>query len=342
MSRIFLVRNLVITFAMVSILGVLDTLSNADLLPTDAGAIEHLQFMLLRAPLLYERIFIFTFLMSLLVTYVVLIRRNELVAITSSGMSAFQQMLALAPAAIFASVVSLLIIDQAGPSAQQSLINWLGPEAAIASLEPTNELWLADGDLLVRIEQVSDGELIGLTLLERLERGIIESVSYAESAVSSNEGWRLEGVTQVRFDDGEVDPPAYWNSTLTPETIRLLSLEPRYLSVTDLWQLSQLRGSGNRSSSAYQVWFFSRLALPFVAITLLIFTVSIMQRFGRDPKPELALVGGMAVGVFYVVIDNISNSLPENTGIDPAAAALTPALVLLLLSLAMAIRKYRV
>ncbi|MEM8775609.1 MAG: LptF/LptG family permease [Pseudomonadota bacterium] len=334
----FVTRNLVISFAMIAILGVLDALSKGDLLPPDAGLGDNLRFMFLRAPLLYEQVFSFAFLLSLLVTYVMLIRRNELVAIAGAGMSGARQIKALVPIVLLMSVASLVLIDQAAPRAQQALTSWLGPEAVTKNSEPLGELWLADEDVLVRIKTVEKDQLFDLTFVERIDRGRVSSVSFAEEATADDDGWRLSNVTQVRFDDNDVNPPQYWTSSLTPETLRLLSLEPRYLSVTDLWDLSQLQGSGNRSSSAYLVWIFSRLALPIAAIGFLIITVSTMQKFGRNPNAELTLVAVMAGGFVYVVVDNISKTLPENSRVDPALAALAPVVCLLLVGFLLASR----
>lgn len=337
LSRIFLTNMLVTSFAMVSILGVLDALNNRELLPPNAGLADQMWFMALRSPLLFERVFIFAFLLALLVTYVMLIRRNELVAIVSAGLSILGQIAALAPAVLFASLLSLLVIDQAAPRAQQMLIDWLGQDAGMRDPGSTDELWLSDRDTLVRIQSVSDQTLTGLTIIEREDEGSITSVSFAETAVAGTDGWQLSGVTQVRYDNQDIVPPATWQSPLTPETLRLLSLAPRYLSVTDLWDLSQLRDSGNRPKSAYEVWFYSRLALPIAALGFLIVTVSVMQTFERNAKPEMILACGMAGGIVYSVLDSITNSLPDVSAFDPAVAALMPVAALLLAGLFLAL-----
>lgn len=325
----FLKMNLTISFAMLAILSVLDALSNSDLLPEAAGFQDHLWFMLLRAPILYDQILSFAFLLSLLVTYVLLIRRNELVSIAAAGWSAMDQIKALIPAVIVASLMSLILIDQAAPRAQQSLVGWLGLNAVTKDTKRADVLWLVDGSDLVRIETIAEDSLSGLTFFKRSEKGSIAAVSHAETAMAEPGGWRLQGVTQERFDDGNIDLPTFWTSIQTPETLRLLVLNPRYLSGADLWRLSHLRGSGNRASSAYLVWLNSRLAIPLMALGFLTITVSIMQRFGRDTKAELVMVCAMGGGFVYAILDTIAKTLPESAGIDPALAAFSPVLCLL-------------
>ncbi|MEP5761861.1 MAG: LptF/LptG family permease [Litoreibacter sp.] len=342
LSLLFLTRNLMISFGMVAILAVLDALSKGEILPLDADLKDHLWFMLLRAPLIFEQIFVFAFLLSLLVTYVTLIRRNELVSIVAGGLSAMRQIWALVPAVLIASVSYTVLIDQAAPRAQQSLMTWIGPEAVIRDTASSNNLWVADGSTLVRIKSVNEGGLVDLTIFEREGKGRLASVNLAKAAQPEGAGWRLTGVRQLRFDSKDADPPELWSSTLDSQMLRLLTLEPRYLSITDLWDLSKLRGAGNRSAKIYQMWIYNRLALPISALGFMILTVFAMQRFGRDPRPEVALVVAMAAGFLYVIVDSLTKTLPEKTSVTAFTAAFAPLACLLVVCVILAVRNARV
>ncbi len=341
LSRLFLARNLTVSLGMVAILGVLDALSKGDILPPDAGLQDHMKFMVLRAPLIFEQVFIFAFLLSLLITYVALIRRNELVAVVYAGLSAMGQIRALAPAVLMASLAYVALIDQAAPRAQKALTAWLGPEAVVKTPTLSDDLWITDEKLLVRIKSVEDGMLKGITLFHMAEEGKMAAVSFANSAKADAAGWRLSGVRQVRYDNQEFALPRYWRSTLDPDTLRLLALEPRYLSVKSLWELSMLEVSGNRTASAYQVWIYSRLALPIAALAFMVVTVIVMQRFGRNAKPELILVVAMAGGFVYVIFDSISKTLPDTINVTAPTAALAPLACLLLVCVVLALRSGR-
>ena len=322
--RLFLARNLLVSGGMVAILGVLDALSKGGLLPTDAGLPDHLWFMLLRAPLIFEQVFVFAFLLSLLVTYVALIRRNELVPIAGAGLSSARQIVALAPAVLAISAGYAILIDQSAPRAQQVLMTWLGPEAVTRNPTLSRDLWVSDGPRLVRIRTVEDGRLSGLTLFDRNETGQMSAISHAETAEPSDAGWRLRGVSQVRYDNAETQPLRLWRYELDSETLRLLSLEPRYLSVGNLQTLSALQGAGNRNADVYRMWIYSRVALPLTALGFLVATALVMQRFGRDPRAELMLVVMMAAGFLYVIFDSVTGTLPDNGALGAATAAFAP------------------
>ena len=339
LAAIFLQRLLVTTFAMVVMLGVLDALGNADLLPESAGLAGSLRYMLLRMPILFDRVLLFALLLALLLSYVALIRRGELVVMAATGLSVFGQIRAMLPAVLLASLLSAVLIDQVNPVAQRALEDWLGPEALRGETQDPDVLWLADESWLVEVNGIERGRLIGLTLFERGENGRIAAVIEASAARPLIGGWALEGARQLRFDGRDDPAPAVWFTDQTPHTMRLLMAAPRDIALKDLWRLSQMTRSGSRPSAAYRVWFMARLALPLVAIGFLVFAVPLMQHFGRRDSGDLALAGGMLTGFAFMIADGVVKTLAESGTIGAVPAVLMPAGVLASVGLWLARRR---
>lgn len=339
LAGMFLRRFVITLVGMVALLGVLDALSNADLLPLGGGLGDQFRYMVLRLPVLMDRILIFALLMALLLTYVSLIRSNELVAIAGAGISVFGQVRALIPAVVIATIISAAVIDQMNPMATQALENWLGPEAVHGDRKGPQQLWLADGDLLIEVGGLRDGVLTDVTLFERDEEGRVNAISHAASASHVPGGWALSGVAQIRYDNQPVAPPELWQTAQTPKTLRLLLAEPRDLSLFNLYRLSRMRGSGSLPSDAYLVWFLTRVSLPFVAIGFLLLTVPIMQHFGRNDSGEASLAIGVAAGFVFMVMDGVLKTLSENGSLSAIIAVSVPVVLLLLVGLALALRR---
>ncbi|VAW01762.1 Lipopolysaccharide export system permease protein LptG [hydrothermal vent metagenome] len=333
LAVMFLQRFVITIFGLVALLGVLDALSNADLLPEDGGMTDQFRYMALRVPVLFDKIMIFALLMALLLTYVSLIRRNELVAIVGAGISVFGQVRALVPAVMIATIVSAALIDQLTPRATRALENWLGPEAVRDDGQAPKTLWLADDNLLVEVGSLKGERLSNVTLFERGENGKIGAISQAGSAKAVPEGWALMDVRQIRYDGKESAPPEIWRSEQTPHTLRLLLSEPRNLALFDLYNLSRMTGSGSLPSAAYLVWFLNRLSLPFVALGFLLMTVPIMQRFGRRDSGEFHLAIGIGAGFVFMVIDGVFKTLSENGSLSASLAVVVPTGTLLLIGL---------
>jgi lipopolysaccharide export system permease protein len=339
LAVMFLQRFILTTFGLVALLGVLDALSNADLLPEGAGLVDQFRYMALRMPILFDRIMIFALLMSLLLTYISLIRRNELVAIVGAGVSIFGQVRALIPAVMIATIVSAALIDQINPVATRALESWLGPEAVRDDGQAPKTLWLADGNLLVEVGGLRGLRLNDVTLFERGENGKIDAISQADFAMAVPNGWALRDVRQIRYDGKEANPPKIWHSEQTPHTLRLLLSEPRNLALFDLYRLSQMTGSGSLPSGAYLVWFLNRLSLPFIALGFLLMTVPIMQRFGRRDSGEIPLAIGIGAGFMFMVIDGVFKTLSENGSLSASTAVMVPTGTLMLIGLWLSFRR---
>lgn len=334
LAVMFLQRFVLTVFGLVALLGVLDALSNADLLPENAGLSDQFRYMALRMPILFDRIMIFALLMALLLTYMSLIRRNELVVIVGAGISVFGQVRALIPAVLIATIASALLVDQITPMTTRALEDWLGPEAVHDNGQAPKSLWLADGRLLIEIGGLNtDRSLSDVTLFERGENGKVSAISRAGSAMAVSGGWALSDVRQIRYDGNTVAPPAIWQSEQTPHTLRLLMSEPRNLARADLYRLSQMTGSGSLPSDAYFVWFLNRLSLPFIAIGFLMMTVPIMQHLGRRDGGEFSLAIGIAAGFVFMVTDGVFKTLSENGSLSAIIAVVVPVGTLMLIGL---------
>lgn len=338
-SRLFLARLLVVTLAMVVLLGVLDALSNADLLPENATMGDSMRYMVLRMPVLFDRVINFSLLLGIMLTYLALIRRNELVPVWGAGRSVIQQIRALVPVVLIAGALASVIADQTIPPAQKRLENWLGPAVVRQDSQEPERLWLSEANRLVEITEVGDQVLTGLTLFERGDAGRIKSVSHAETARLEPAGWVLSGVSQTRYDGQEPTPPTLWTTRISATTLQHLMAEPRNLSVSSLLDIAHLERIGNRPSSAYRVWIYNRFLLPVVAVGFLILSLPLMQKFGRNDHAELTLVFGMIIGFVYLITDGVFKSLAESGAMSALAASVVPVLGLYTLGLGLVLLK---
>lgn len=330
LSLLFLQRLLVTAFALVALLGVLDALSNADKLPSGAGFGGQMRYMWLRLPALFDRIVVFAFLLAALLTYSSLFRRNELVAISASGVSVFGQMRALIPVVFLTGILSAVVIDTAGPPASRSLLAWLGPEALQEDVQAPEDLWLSDGRLLIELKSMQGEELTGITIFERNEEGAVVSVTTAGSAQRAEGGWQLLETSQRRFDGQAPEEMTFWSSSQTPESLQLLLSPPRDLAISNLLALSEMRGSGSRPSGAYQLWAMNRILLPLTAIGFLMLAIPVMQVYGRRSNADVAVAAGVALGFGYMVVDGILKTLAENGSMNPVLAVALPHAALLM------------
>jgi lipopolysaccharide export system permease protein len=338
MSRLFLARLAAVAFGVITLVSLLDSLGNSELLPEGAGAGDRLRFVFLRLPIIFDSTFAIIVFLSVLVTYLSFIRRNEIVALLGMGLSIFGQLRALAPCLFVVGAAGALIITLTSPPAARSLTAWLGPEALMPQAGEQQALWVSEADALVRIGDMSGDSLGDITIFTFSEEGQVDMVSEAASAVYRGGEWALLDTRIIHSETPDGAVPDIWQTRQTPDSLFKLQTYPRFLSVADLAQLYELRGSGSRPSSAYLVWLLNRLAMPFLAVGLLMLAMPVMQRAGRRDTGEIAAVIALGLGFAFLIGDGIFTTLAESGVFNGWVGALGPLVTLYLVGLWLALR----
>jgi lipopolysaccharide export system permease protein len=328
-EELFLARWFVTTFALLALLSVVDSIGAADILPEDSGALDALKYTFLRLPSLYDRIFMFALFVSLLLTFLSLIRRQELVGFVAMAVSPLMQIRALIRIVLIVSISSLIFIDQTLPRTVSSLENWLGSDAFMEEdAGKPRSLWIADSDAFVEIGALRGDELTDVVVYHRDGDGKLSAITYADSANYAEQGWVLRDPKSLSLDYSEVQAREVWTTEQTPVTLQKLGTSPRNLSLSDQYELSQLRGSGVRPSTAYLVWFFDRLTMPIIALGFVLIAVPLMQALGRRQTGDQRLIIGIAIGFAYFIFDGVLKTVAEGSGVSVPMAIGLPILLL--------------
>ncbi len=331
LSKIFLARWAVTVFGMVVLVGLLDSLANASEIAASGIEGGAMRYMMLRAPVIFDLVFAFSLMLALLLTFVSLIRRNELVALQGIGRSVFAQIRALIPVVLITTLMVSVFIDRALPPSVQAL-NDLGiGEYKDKTISEEDALWVNDDGMFVRMQgREGLNTLTKLTFLQRDQTGHVRGITRADRAIYIGDGWRLINARGLPADGLENPIPAlaFWETSQTPLLIDKLAAEPRDLSVQDLIAFAAFRGSGSRPSAAYRVWYLKRFALPFTALAMLCLAAPIMQRLGRRDSGTGALIIGVGISFMFMIIDGLLATMGASGALNAAMAAFAAPVIL--------------
>ena len=341
LSKMFLITWLMTVFGFLVLIGLLDSLANGgDILSGDGGFSNTFRYMILRAPVIFDRIFVFTIVVAILLTFVKLIRQHELVALLGFGISVPKQIMLLTPAVLAAGFTSITFIDYAIAPAVRSLQAWGIGEYKVKNITPNNPLWLEDNRRIIRAEKrINYEELGNLEIYQRSETGQVEDVLWAEKAVYKAPNWELVGVQSLPIKGAEGDPrmplrsaaPEIWETAQTPMTIARLAAEPRDLSLSEMRQFKKPGNSGSKPRFAYSFWHAHRMTRPLAAWILLLCAVPMMQRTGRQDTGDKALIIGISMGFIFLIIDGAMATFATSGGIGVTSAIAGPLIVFTLL-----------
>lgn len=336
-SKTFIITWVTLVFGFLTLIGLLDSLANgADIVESGGGFSDTFRYMALRAPVIFDRIFIFTLVVAALLTFVKLIRQHELVALLGFGISASKQVLLLTPAVIGASLVSILFIDIAMAPAVRSLQTWGIGEYKIKNITSDNPLWLEDKGRIVRATQRIDYNTLGeLQFFFRDDDGNVEQIWHAEEAVFKAPNWELKGVEalEVKGADGEtrnfapIKGPKIWETRQNPKSIARLAAEPRDLSLSEMRNFSKRGNSGSKPSFAYKFWHAHRITRPLAAFFLLIACAALMQRTGREDTGIKTLIIGITMAFIFLIFDGAMATFAASGSVAALPAIALPLLV---------------
>ena len=306
----------------------------------DGGFADTFRYMMLRAPVIFDRIFIFTIVVAILLTYVKLIRQHELVALLGFGISVPKQIMLLTPIVLAVGFTSITIIDYSIAPAVRSLQAWGIGEYKVKNITPKNPLWLEDNGRIIRAEKrVSYEELGNLEIYRRSVTGQIENIIWAEKAVYKGEHWELVGVQSLPIEGADGEPrmplrsatPEIWKTSQTPKTIARLAAEPRDLSMSEMRRFRTLGNSGSKPRFAYGFWHAHRFTRPLAAWILLLCAVPLMQKTGRQDTGDKALIIGVTMGFIFLIIDGAMATFATSGGMGVTSAITGPLVVFALL-----------
>ncbi len=334
LSKNYLTIWLSVVFGFLLLIGLLDSLANgSDIMTGDGKFSDTFRYMFYRAPVIFDRIFVFTLVVAALLVFVRLIRNHELVALMGFGISALKQLFLLTPIVLFCSIASITFINYAMPPAVRALQAWGIGEYKIKNISDKNPLWMEDGNDIIRAAgRPGMNELSNLQIFERNENGTLINANWVQWAVYDGKGWVLKNVQKLEIEgaDGEARK-AYddgkdrrWETIHTPDTIARLAAEPRDLSLGDMKNFSERGNSGAKPRFAYGFWYWHRLTRPLAALVLLLCAVPLMQRTGRQDNGDLALLGGLAMGFIFLIIDGAMATFATSGGMSIAWAILFP------------------
>lgn len=323
LSKLLLLRWVASAAGLVLLIGFVDSLSKtSEIADSDGGT--GLDYMFLRAPIIFDQIFLFTLAIAILLTLVSLIRRNELVALHGFGLAPTVQLRIFAPVVIFITVISGLFIDMRLPASVRALNVWGIADYKGGSISEDTPLWLNDQakNMSVSITgRAGLDQLTGLTFYLRNEEGILRGVAKAREATYRNGGWDLDGTQITSLEPSAELMLTRWETQQSPGLIDRLAAEPRHLDLSDLNRFERLRGSGSRPSSAYRVWRLKRLTLPLAGVAILMLCIPMMQRLGRRDSGTAAMVLTLGVSFVFLILDGIAATLGAKGAMSPLIAS---------------------
>lgn len=335
-TRLLLVRFLLLLFGMSAFLLGLDLTVNADNVvgKTDGGQLEALtRYTLLRLPIVISDLIKIAALLAGLLTLMFLIRNSELTAIWNSGVSQFGLIRRMLPIAIILGALQFAVDDRLVPGNVAALQEWgivdgLGERAQISDREM---IWMHVGDDIIRIPaaNIDARSLREFTLFERNPQGRLLAQAEVGEARYVNGRWQLLDLNVRQQDSKTVTYEAArdWDIELDVASIKHLLVHPRNLPFSQIRRFTNGDGQGTWAPYLYETWLYEKLANCLVPFLMLLLSVVLAQQSQRAGHVEYLLLGGIVLGFSFFIFSGVTLAMGEVGLLPPLLASSAPLLV---------------
>lgn len=262
-----------------------------------------------------------------------LAQRSELVVMQASGFTRMQIAASVMKTAIPLVLLTMAIGEFVAPQGEQMARNYRAQQLVGGSLLSTqNGLWAKDGDNFIFIEQIKDNsELSGISIYSFNKARRLETVRYAASANYNvdKKRWDLAEVDQSNLTDpkqvtGSQTLSGEWKTTLTPDKLGVVALDPDALSISGLYNYVKYLKQSGQVSSRYQLNMWSKIFQPLSVAVMMLMALSFIFGPLRSVSMGMRVVTGISFGFIFYVLDQIFGPLSLVYNIPPIMGALLP------------------
>ncbi len=333
-GRLFVVRFLGLLLFFVIILQMLDLLNRSEAITAaaGAGADSIVRYISLRAPQIASQFTPFAALLAIVVTLSSLNLSSEIVVMRAAGMSIHRVLRPIGAVCLATAIVHFAFHESVVVDAAAELEYWEANKFEVGlkhdASTRTNLRLLLDGEIVsaASAARTNEGVRLSNVVIYDLDAGgLVRTVTEARAALFGDGGWRLIGARTPgpeRVSDTVASMP--WTTTLNPETLFALSLDPdRAGMATLLRQIGQLTSDGADAGPA-TTSFLSRFSKPMA--TLIMPLLGAIAGFGvsRQGNQLIRATAGAGLGFIYFVAENLMLAVGKLGAVPPMLGAFFP------------------
>ncbi|MDX2321028.1 MAG: LPS export ABC transporter permease LptG, partial [Moritella sp.] len=232
------------------------------------GLIEALLFVLLKMPREITIFFPMAALLGALIGLGALASSSELVVIQAAGQSRFKIVLSAMKTAIPMMIVVMLMGEYVVPYTEQKATELRGEAISGQSIIRSQKgVWAKDKENFINIGAVNNGsELHNVTIYEFADNQRLIKTTQAAKAVFADKHWELTGIRITHFGSDHISvteqPDMRWDSTLTPEKLDVVTIDPEDLSISGLYSYITYLDSNKQDAASYELAFWRKIFQP--------------------------------------------------------------------------------
>jgi lipopolysaccharide export system permease protein len=190
----------------------------------------------------------------------------------------------------------------------------------------------------------SDGNMRGVRIYEFDNRGLIVSMTRAETAsFGTDDSWLLEhadrteftakGTDTVRIEKSQI-PEFRWPTQISSEMVSATVLKPERMSTIDLFEYIQHLDANGQSAQRYEIEFWKKVFYPLSCLVMVVLALPFAYLHFRSGGISGYVFGGVMAGISFFFLNNVFGYIGELQHWQPWLTAALPGMIYAMLSLA--------
>ncbi|MFY9179186.1 MAG: LPS export ABC transporter permease LptG [Venatoribacter sp.] len=192
--------------------------------------------------------------------------------------------------------------------------------------------WHREGDNYIRFSATDPkGVLYNVTIYTFNDNDELTFVRSAKKAEYQNSHWQMTNVNELSITPEKTENKTLktfaWESELTPHSLSFVTIEPRDMSISDLYSYSKYLEREGLDADRYLLSFWAKINLPLGTFALVLLGVSFIFGPLRAVSPGFRIFSGIMVGLVYKYSVELLSPASILLGFAPLLATLLPALL---------------
>ncbi|MCW5636034.1 MAG: LPS export ABC transporter permease LptG [Rubrivivax sp.] len=282
-----------------------------------------------------------------------LAQSSEFTILRTGGLGPWRALGLLAVLGVAFSALTFAIGDYLAPRAEREVVLFKartsgGVRAGDAGAWLKERRRTAEGERSYSIHiggTSGGGALAEVRIFEFDDDGrLVTRIEAREGRVADDGTWTLVDGEQARWPRARAEgqPPVQvqrfaslqWPSTLTPEVVAAAVLPLRTMSTLELWRYSAHLSDQEQSAQRHQIQFWKKALYPMACLVMVALALPFAYMHARSGSVSLKVFGGIMLGIAFVLLNNLAGHIGLLNGWVPWAAAATPSLLFLAMSMA--------
>jgi lipopolysaccharide export system permease protein len=298
------------------------------------GVFQAVTYVLLTTPRLASELFPIAAMIGAMASLGMLAQNSELAIIRTAGVSNAQLAVLLAQAAALLVVLAVINSELVAPFSEEKAQN-------LRSLSMTRQItlkskygfWARDGNSYINIRKILPGRNVEQIYIYEFDAdNRLRTSTRAKQARYVKDRWLLENIQQTTLDGETIQrrslKQAAWESLLDPEMLRLIIIEPQYLTLVGLFGYIDYLQENSQDSRLYEQALWVKLVRPFSILAMIVLAVPMVRVHVRSIPVGQRVFQGALAGVIFHILSQASGNLGMVYGITSAISVAAPTVVL--------------